>query len=220
MIKTKLKFWRPALILLYLLFYILPGYVFFSVRGGLQILRGLDFSSANSLFFPLFGLYAFTLVSLQLIIGSNMRRLRPIFPKIMNFHRLQGLVALTFVLIHPLMVLAAFGVVAFINRSVVPSSVSIYILPAQLALVIIPVTVITAVAAWKFRRLTRVWRYLHYANYLAFALVWVHSWFVGSDIQSTPLKYVWLFYAAAALISVFLRLKRGFVAAKNPSNPS
>ncbi len=78
-----------------------------------------------------------------------------IFSKILNFHRYQGLAALTLVLIHPAMVLATFGLKRYVDRSVVASSVSIYIVPAQLALAIIPVTVTTAFIAWKLGHLQK-----------------------------------------------------------------
>lgn len=198
-----------ALVASYLALLILPGYVFFSIRGGLVFLTGTDLRSALVLLFPLFGLYAFTFVSLQVLIGSNMLRLRPVFPKIMIFHRFHGLLALTFACLHPLMILAAFGIVNSWHLRFVSPRLRIWVLVALLAISLLLLTVTTAVAAWKFGKFTGVWRKIHLLNYLVYALVWLHSWFIGSDIQATNLRYIWMLYALAVAASLTARIIRG-----------
>lgn len=186
--------------LIYLVLLFVPGWVFFAARPGVPM--------AADTIYPLFGLYAFTFVAIQMILGSNMRRLRPIYPKVMQFHRWQGLFALAFAFVHPLLAAAAFGPQAtFLQRTIVPPSLSNYIIFGIIASDLMLVTVITAVAAWKFQKFTKTWRTIHLLNYLVFILAWVHSWFIGSDVQGSILKYVWIFYLLVWLVSVALRVR-------------
>jgi DMSO/TMAO reductase YedYZ heme-binding membrane subunit len=194
----------------YLLAFALPVYVFFSRRFS-ALEAPLDVQVAFTLFFPLAGLFAFTLLSLQLIIGANLRLWRIYFPDILNFHRRQGLIAAIFVLLHPLMIASAFGLDTMAKGQLVSADQRLYLVLAWLALLVLALTIGSAVIAWKLQRLTKLWRYLHLANYLAFAFTWLHSWFLGSDIRPTGLRYLWLFYAFLALLSVVLRLKRHLV---------
>jgi methionine sulfoxide reductase heme-binding subunit len=183
---------------LYLLF--IPGYIFFVSRPGLPL--------NNATLYPLLGLYAFTLVALQVIIGANMRRLRPIFgPKLLQFHRYQGIFALLFALIHPFMVMSAFGAhKVIVSRDFLPEASRPHVVLGMLAGDLMIITVLTAVAAWKLQKFSSSWRIIHFANYGVFILAWIHSWFIGSDISTTPLKYVWLFYLAAWAVSLALRI--------------
>jgi DMSO/TMAO reductase YedYZ heme-binding membrane subunit len=190
-------------LVLYIGLLILPGLVFFQNRPGI----GLAAWNPPMLF-PLLGLYAFTLTANQVIIGSNMRSLRRLFPGLLSYHRFQGLFALTFALLHPLLIIMAFGPAAVLSSSYLPPELRPYVTLGALALTLMVITVATALMAWKLQKFTRVWRSIHLANYAVFILAWIHSWFVGSDIQTSALKFAWLFYLAAWVISVGLRLWR------------
>lgn len=182
---------RYGLIAGYLYLLIVPGFIFLSIRPGLPLTR--------ETLFPLGGLYAFTLVAMQVIIGSNMRRLRPIMgAKILKFHRYQGLFALSFALIHPFMAMSVLGISESLSRP--------YVAYGALAAGLLLLTVGTAAGAWKLNQFGGSWRFIHFGNYAVFILAWLHSWFIGSDIQSTPLKYVWLFYLGAWGVSLGLRI--------------
>ena len=52
----------------------------------------------------------------------------------------------------------------------------------------------------------RIWRYVHFGNYAVFISVWIHGWFLGSDLQYSALKYVWIVYAVTAGVAVLLKL--------------
>jgi DMSO/TMAO reductase YedYZ heme-binding membrane subunit len=189
---------------IYLKLLILPGWIFFANRGGFSTkLLGPD------ILFPLFGLYAFTFVAMQMIIGSNMRRLRPIFPKLLQFHRWQGLFAFTFACLHPLLITLAFGLYdTYVTHNITAPALRGYVWYGIIALSLMFVTVATAVAAWKFQKFAKTWRTIHLLNYVVFVSAWIHSWFIGSDVQTTALKYVWLFYLVAWVVSLGLRVKR------------
>lgn len=200
---------RYALIAFYAVAVLAPIWIFFSLRGGLSILQVSDYGQLASILYPLDGLMAFSFVAMQALIGSNMLRLRLIFKRIMNFHRLQGVLALFFILLHPAMIITTFGLGNTLSRNVVAPEQEIYILLAQVALVIVLTTISTAIIAWKLQKLPGTWRQIHKLNYLVFPLAWTHSWFVGSDVQTTNLKYLWILYMAIFIPSVIQRFRTG-----------
>ena len=150
-----------------------------------------------------------TLLWVQFIIGANTRLLIRIFPRIIQYHRRQGLFAFLFAFIHPLLIAIAFGADQLISYKFLPPPLRPYAFLGTLALTLLILTAGTALLS-KSRFIGPRWRIIHYLNYLVFTLAWLHSWLIGSDIRSTPLRYLWLFFAATAIISLALRLKRAF----------
>lgn len=199
------EFFRNLLPLLAVLIFLFPGYVFFSQRGGLSFLAGLDFKTLNLALFPLLGLYAFTLVWFQLMIGSSRSLLRQFFPGIITFHRRQGVFALLFALLHPLMLLLGIGPTAYFARTFVDPSLMLYVWIGYVQLALLILTAGTAMLM-KQPWLQRRWKVIHYFNYIVFVLIWIHSWFLGADVQSTSLKYLWYFFALTAAVGTALRL--------------
>jgi len=55
------------------------------------------------------------------------------------------------------------------------------------------------VSALARRSLKREWRYLHKLNYVAFLLVFIHAWLIGTDLNSPLLKALWLVMAVVVL---------------------
>jgi DMSO/TMAO reductase YedYZ heme-binding membrane subunit len=43
------------------------------------------------------------------------------------------------------------------------------------------------------------WKYVHKLNYVAFLLVFVHAWLIGTDLSSTLLRILWAAMAAVVL---------------------
>jgi hypothetical protein len=66
--KTVAKIGQVAL---YVSAFVLPVLVFFHDRGGAGILQGLPIKGGLQVFFSLLGLYAFTLVTFQVLIATN-----------------------------------------------------------------------------------------------------------------------------------------------------
>lgn len=209
---------RLVLILVYLLILSLPGYVFFTQRSGIDFLQASNYKIFASHIFPLFGLYAFTLVWFQTIIGMNMNLFTKIFNKILNFHRYQGLFALLFASTHALAIPYIYGLQQYIGYKFLDSDLRIFAFIGTTAFFLLLLTVATTL----LRRnpvLRKLWRYVHYFNYVIFLLVLVHSRNLGSDIQGTILSKLWYFYLAIFLISFVFRLRRNFTVSKavNPS---
>lgn len=193
---------QSTLIALYAAAILLPPYVFFHDRGGAAFLRGLSPRAESQLVFPLLGLYAFTFVTWQVLVATNLRWLRKLWPRVVSFHRFQGSFALLFAVLHPTFIAIGFGIANYLHLRYTAPQLRIWTLPAYLGLTIMIATVLTAILAWYGRNIPW-WRKLHRLNYLVFALVWTHSWFIGTDTHTPFLRRIWVIYLAAVLISVY-----------------
>jgi DMSO/TMAO reductase YedYZ heme-binding membrane subunit len=184
----------------------MPGWIFFSQRGGFSFVNGLDFKNFNLVLFPLVGLYAFTLVWLQVVIGSARSMLRKIFPGVITWHRRQGVFVLLFAILHPTLLFLGVGPAVYFSRTYVAPSLVPYIWLGYVQLFLIILTASTALLR-KVTWLQKRWHTIHYLNYLVFILVWIHSWFLGSDVQTTNLKYLWWFFALTAAAGTAVRVQ-------------
>lgn len=198
---------KYSLLFVYLVILIALGYVFFQNRGGVGFLVGADFKTAASLIFPLFGLYAFTLFWTQLIIGPNAILFRKILTKITIFHHRQGIFIFILAALHPTLILIVYGLMQYLGYKFLPRQLAIYAFLGTLALGLLILTVATAILS-RVSFFRAKWRTIHFLNYIIFALVWIHSWNLGSDIKSTNLKYLWIFFGVTIVISAFLRFRR------------
>ncbi len=198
---------RWILPLAYLFFLSLPGIFFFKDRGGTGFLAGLDARTFSLLIFPLAGLYAFFFVWMQILIGTNMDLLRRIYRRIEMFHRAEGLFALLLAITHPSLILFGFGLSGYLSLGFVAPRMKIFALIGEVQLFLMLLTVSTALLM-RHPWLKRRWHVIHYLNYLVFTLVWVHSWFLGTDVRPTALRYLWMFYGLTAAVSTAGRIVR------------
>jgi predicted ferric reductase len=201
---------QASLLVLYLAALYLPIYVFFHDRGGTAFLHSLSYKVSLQLLFPLLGLYAFTFVAWQILIATNLRWLRKLWPRILQFHRFEGSFALLFAIMHPSFIAVGYGLASYLHYNFVAPPLRWWLVPAYAGLTIMIATVLTALLAWKGRNIPW-WRKLHRLNYLVFALVWTHSWFIGSDLRTPLLRRVWLAYLLAVIISAALKYYPKFV---------
>jgi len=164
-------------------------------------LRTADLGASLRLMFPLLGLYAFTFVSWQLLVATNVRWLRKLWPRVINFHRFQGGFALLFAVLHPTFILIGFGLVNYLHFRFVSPNLRWWLIPSYTALIILLGTVTTAYLAWRGMNIPW-WRRLHKLNYLVFALVWLHSWFIGTDTRTPLVRWVWIAYLLLVTFSI------------------
>jgi nitrite reductase/ring-hydroxylating ferredoxin subunit/DMSO/TMAO reductase YedYZ heme-binding membrane subunit len=185
-----------------------PLIAFCSDKGGLSAFQQADFTALAGNVFPLLGLYAFVLLWVQIIIGSQMSWLRTIFPLIETFHRFQGVVILCLALCHPLLLLLSTGIRQYLAYSYVSPEQRVFAIIGQLQLFLLLLTVSTALLM-RHPLLRERWRRIHYLNYLIFGLVLVHSWNLGSDLAvNFLLKTLWCGLGATAVISLLFRLAK------------
>lgn len=197
---------RAGILVLYALALAVPAYVFFHDRDGFTFLQGAHGRVVLQLLFPLFGLYAFTLVTAQVLITTNLHWLSRVWPRVIGYHRAQGVVALLFAVTHPALILIGYGLATFLARTFTRPSLTRWLIPAYLGLAILLLTVVTALLAWSGKRISH-WRSIHRLNYLAFAAIWVHSWFIGTDTSTRLLRAVWLVYLALVIAAVIGRYR-------------
>lgn len=209
-----LKWWKwPARLLLFALYLtalVVPFNIFLTGRGGnWDFLSGADGQTISLLLFPLVGLYAFTLVWAQLLLGAGMSLWRRVFSWIEPFHRAQGAFVLLLAVLHPTMIAYGYGLELYLSRQYVAPELLPYLYLGYFQLLLLFCTVGTAILM-KWKRLKHLWLYVHVANYAVFISAWLHGWFLGSDVRFSNLKYLWIMYGVTALLAVMIRLYNRF----------
>ncbi len=186
-----------------------PAYFFFSARGGFTFLDGVTLQDASALLFPLMGLYAFIFVWLQLMLGSQMALWRRLYPRVELFHRTEGLFALVFICLHPFMRYIGLGLspIQYLTAQTVPSELVLYLWLGYFQITLL-LTTITAALLRKTKFLRNQWRKFHVFNYVAFFSVLIHGWFLGSDVQATGLRWLWIFFGITGVAATGGRLAR------------
>jgi len=154
----------------------------------------------------LFGLLAFILLFVQIMIGAFMKQwVQIIGAKAHRYHILQGLVAYAMVLIHPLFYsLVALQITGKLGFFLLPSGafgrhVERFLMPGRFAFVLLTLAVI----AGYFRTtpfFSRHWRQFHILNYVAFAFIALHARGAGTDVPTPP--FVWVYYFAVTAVAM------------------
>ena len=191
-------------ILVYLAIFLLlltPLYVF-SFGSGLALVYS---------FFRLFGLYAFTLILIQVTFCSFREPLRDLLgPSAWyNYHHNAGKIAFILVLSHPttLLLYSYLSHDFSLYKSIVAFSYgSPLVSLGPVALYLLVVVLITAFF-FKARMWgdLPLWRRLHTLNYLIFIFAFAHSFTIGTDVAAR-LHSLWLFYGALFALGLLYRL--------------
>jgi DMSO/TMAO reductase YedYZ heme-binding membrane subunit len=212
-------------IVVYTVIVVAITWVFFSERGGFGMFEGSDLARMSRRVFPLLGLYAFYLVWVQIMFRANLALRVAVPPWVHRFHRAEGLFALLFAILHPSFLVIGVGLQSYLAKDFVAHDQAIYVLLGQLQLVLLLVTVLTVLLRrqpWLVKR----WRSIHILNYAVFVSAWVHSWKLGTDVQSTGLRWLWLWFGVTGGAVLLLRLwtvsrqrMRRVAPAPQPSQP-
>lgn len=188
---------KIVLILVWLGVITTPPTLFILTRGGLP---------TNPLeLFPVFGLLAFTLIWGQIMLGLFMGPLSRLFPKIFPVHIVQGLTALLFALLHPLLLIIGATPAVYLTYGFIDPALKGYVFLGQGALLLL----IIGVSAGLLRKSPKIkafWRKIHYVNYVVFFLAFTHSWNVGTDLSiSWVLDGLWIFMLATVVIGLIYK---------------
>ncbi|MFZ3301293.1 MAG: hypothetical protein WA152_01100 [Microgenomates group bacterium] len=162
------------------------------------------------------GISAFVLITLQIFLSSNR--------KFLKFHMLNGILAYTFVFIHPiLMILYRYSYSSDFDPFYVYTDVCVlcdgiyehYINLGRIAFYLLTISVFVA----KFRKgisilgkttsdwIVNNWRKLHVINYLVFYIISIHAYNIGSD--STKQWFIYLFwFCQIVVLGVLLKKLR------------
>jgi predicted ferric reductase len=120
--------------------------------------------------------------------------------KLFNIHRTAGLIALTFLLIHPV-----FLFLSDIAYGDMPS----FNLPKAIGFTSLFIFILVVGAAVLYSRLNlkyETWKTIHWASYVALPLGFVHSLRLGSDLVSLPLRVFWFVMAGSYVVILASKL--------------
>ena len=196
----------------FLIVFLIPGYTYFIVNKGdtsLIFNSSIDASSRLYILFRLFGLYGFALIWGQLVLGPFMNPLRRLFgPGVFRAHRAEGVFALIFATLHPLIFYTAYTLSA--NHRQIWFGLSDYFGTSNLLLfgylgplswTLLVCTVLTAI----FNKYIKAWRTIHLLNYLVFIFAFFHSYKIGTEVFLQPLNTLYLFYGLTFIAAVLYR---------------
>ncbi len=147
------------------------------------------------------GLFGFGALFLAILSHEYLREMRKLFGRpFMTVHHILAVAGLVLAILHP--VLIAFMLrdpTQFVPRF--DSLRTFLMLGGRPALYLILLAVLAAVVR---RQLKDTWRVIHWLNYLAFVLVFVHSWMLGGNVSTSVLRFVWPLMLGI-VVGVFLR---------------
>ncbi|MHB8410537.1 MAG: ferredoxin reductase family protein [Candidatus Acidiferrales bacterium] len=147
------------------------------------------------------GLLAFGLMALQIVIGSRLRLVcDPIgLGQLLGLHRIIGILVLALLVAHPLLVTVGGGKPQLLNPLRAPWGVRV----GQTALFLLIIHSILAVFRTRFSLDYVVWRRIHRAAFLIFALAFVHGFLVGDDLKRLPMQALWVVLLTGAGLLAF-----------------
>lgn len=162
------------------------------------------------------GIFIFTLLFIQIILGAYMEKLSSKFGGwIFKVHAIQGLVIYLLALIHPLFLLIFnFKVFHIIDPFYIYTQVCflcknksefLYTF-GRLAIWFLTIGVFVAIFRSSDSWLNKNWRKLHTLNYLVFFFVAIHGYFLGGDFNVFPLNYLFYTSVITVLSTIILKL--------------
>ncbi|MBI4039290.1 hypothetical protein HY388_00490 [Candidatus Daviesbacteria bacterium] len=171
------------------------------INQNTPILSFFAYSNQEQVFFlqRATGLYGFTLIFLQIVLGSGRTWLSQFFPssKVITWHKTIGKIALLAIISHPFL---AFFIPSFLPEFFQNNPLGF--LAGTAAFALIMATVFSALLAAK---IGPAWIKIHRFNYLVFVLILFHSWQIGADTHNS-LAILW--QATLGLVVGFLFAKK------------
>lgn len=135
------------------------------------------------------GLFAYYFIFLAILSSEYMKEMKKVFGQgFIRVHHHLARLGISLMLLHPI----AF---AFEKQSIQVFIPVFYPLMDFLGLAGRPAfyLIIIAVAAGIYRkRFIRKWKRIHYLSYPAFLLVFIHSWLIGTDLNSGIMQLLWV----------------------------
>lgn len=154
--------------------------------------------------FPLLGLIAFSTMWWHFLIGF-IRQTQPGYKKFDTLHRISGYWVFVAILLHPILLWSwgageGFASPLDTNRAYLGSNYR-YALLGALSLVVF---LLFDLARWLRDRdwVKRHWRLIDSFDDLAFLLIWLHAYNIGTHVQNGWFKWVWIFYGLSGLFFV------------------
>lgn len=150
----------------------------------------------------LIGLILFSLIFTQVVLGSQLSSwIEKLTGKIFRFHIVEGVVSYILMIAHPILgSLNGVSLIPIFTRNELLYNLG------RFGFMLFTI----GVFAGLYRSqpfIIRHWKKFHMLNYVAFFLIAVHSYYVGSDTQSFPFIVLWWIATITVSIIVILKLK-------------
>lgn len=133
------------------------------------------------------GLFGYGTLFVTILSHEYMREMRKLFGKpFVTVHHILAVTGLVLVTLHP----ALMAILMRDPRQFVPRFDSLrtfLLLGGRPALYLILIAVLAAIVR---RRLKDTWKVIHWLSYVAFVLVFAHSWLLGGNVSTSILKFV------------------------------
>lgn len=209
---------RTKRILVYL------GFVLITLVGPLTVLLNTGFETTNQLelinsLLRTFGLLAFSMLFIQVVLGSNMTWFSNIIgARAYKLHIILAFSVLFLIVLHPLFYSLSLvkSEIAGLLSAFIPSGPfgpdEFYIFLGRISFV----ALVMVFVAGYFRTkpvLRRNWKKVHNVSLIAFYTISIHSWNIGSDTKSTP--FIWFYYLAVFTVS-FIVIRDFYIHFKKP----
>jgi len=147
------------------------------------------------------GLLGYGALFLTILSHEYLREMRKLFGRpFLTVHHILAVAGLVLVVLHPVLI----AVLMRDPRQFVPrfDSLQVFLrLGGRPALYLILIAVLAAAVR---SRLKDTWKLIHWLNYVAFVLVFAHSWLLGGNVSTSMLRYVWSLLLGI-VVGVFLR---------------
>ncbi len=201
--KNKIIFWVIWLVLVFL--------------GPYAILKTPIVSTLNFLE-RVSGVFVFTLLFIQIILGAYMEKLSSKFGNwIFKVHEVQGPFIYLLALVHPLFLLVFnFKVFHILDPFYIYTQVCLLCKNktellytfGRLAIWLLTISVFAAIFRNSDAWLKKNWRKFHILNYVVFFLVAIHGYFLGGDFKIFPLNYFFYVSVVTVFSTIVLKLFR------------
>ncbi|MBN2488853.1 MAG: ferric reductase-like transmembrane domain-containing protein [Methanosarcinaceae archaeon] len=146
------------------------------------------------------GLFAYYFIFLAILSYEYMAQMKEVFGKsFIKVHHILARAGVLLMLIHPI----AFAIEINDPYVFVPVFFPLdqfLIFAGRPAIFLFLIAVSTSTIR---KRIPRYWKKVHYLNYVAFLLVFIHAWYIGTDIQSGIMQTTW-FLMALVVTGIFV----------------
>lgn len=153
-----------------------------------------------------FALVGFMILGLQAVLAARIKWIeRPFgFDIVIRYHKYMAMFAAVLILSHPLLLVLGGAGLALLTTLTIPW----YLWAGKVALVLLVITVVISLPQSPLHFTFERWRALHDVLFpVIIILAFLHSWFIGMDFQSGPLRWLlqgfWVGVLALAL-SIFV----------------
>jgi sulfoxide reductase heme-binding subunit YedZ len=158
-------------------------------------------------------LFGYGTLFVTILSHEYMREMRKLVGKpFMTVHHILAVTGLVLVILHPVLMV----IILDDPRQFVPRFDSLRTFLTFGGRVALYLILIAALAAVMRRRLKDTWKVVHWLNYVAFVLVFAHSWLLGGNVSISVLKFIW----PVMLLTVVVIFLRKRLARTRPTPPT